>query len=108
MSVRAGRDATQLYEKGQNATGVCDQPPPPGLLAGVGEFNRGEFFECHESLEELWMKESRPVRRLYQGILQISVAFYHLRAARYRPAVFLLDRGSNYLQPFAPTCMGVV
>jgi hypothetical protein len=73
----------------------------------VEEFNRGEFFECHESLEELWLAERRPIRRLYQGILQIGVAFHHLRAMRHRPVVTLLKRGSKYLEPFAPLCMGV-
>jgi predicted metal-dependent hydrolase len=87
--------------------GPCQEPPSPTLLVGVEEFNRGEFFECHETLEALWMAEQRPVRRLYQGILQIGVAFHHLRAGRNRAAVFLLRRGSNYLQPFAPICMNV-
>ena len=86
---------------------ACLQPPPAGLLAGIGEFNRGEFFECHETLEELWLAEPRPVRRLYQGVLQIGVAFYHLRAGRYRAVVFLLKRSSGYLQPFSPACMGI-
>jgi predicted metal-dependent hydrolase len=81
--------------------------PPSGLLQGIREFNRGEFFACHETLENLWLAESRPVRQLYQGILQIGVAFHHLRAGRYRPVVTLLESGSNYLQPFAPAHMGV-
>lgn len=86
---------------------ACAEPPPPALLAGIQGFNRGEFYECHDTLEELWMAESRPIRRLYQGILQIGVAFYHLRGGRHRSAVFLLKRGSGYLEPFAPVCMDV-
>lgn len=74
---------------------------------GIEEFNEGAFFECHETLEDLWMAELRPVRRLYQGILQIGVAFHHLKAGRYRPVVTLLQRGCGYLEPFAPTCMAV-
>jgi len=85
----------------------CLEPPPPGLLAGIEEFNAGAFFECHETLEELWLAESRPLRTLYQGILQIGVAFYHLRSERYRSVVMLLKRGMGYVQPFAPRCMGV-
>ena len=50
-------------------TEPCLEAPPAGLLKGVAEFNRGEFFECHESLEELWLAEERPIRSLYQGIL---------------------------------------
>jgi predicted metal-dependent hydrolase len=74
---------------------------------GIGEFNRGQFFECHQTLEALWMSEARPIRELYQGILQIGVAFHHLRAGRYRPVVTLLKGGRDYLRPFAPVCMGV-
>ena len=76
-------------------------------MQGLEEFNRGEFIECHESLENLWMSEPRPIRQLYQGILQISVAFHHLREERYQPVVTLLERGCGYLEPFAPACMGV-
>jgi hypothetical protein len=76
-------------------------------LAGIEEFNSGAFFECHETLEALWMAESRPLRTLYKGILQIGVAFYHLRAERYRGAVVLLQRGMGHLKPFAPHCLGV-
>lgn len=85
----------------------CLEAPPSGLVQGIEEFNRGEFFECHETLEELWMIERRPIRRLYQGILQIGVAFYHLQKGRYRPVVTLLRRGSKYLEAFAPACMRV-
>jgi predicted metal-dependent hydrolase len=88
-------------------TAPCLEPPPPGLLAGLEEFNRGEFYECHDTLEALWMAEERPVRSLYQGVLQIGVAFYHMQRGRYQPAVILLERGSGYLQPLAPSCMGV-
>ena len=81
--------------------------PPAGLRKGIEEFNRGEFFECHETLEEIWLAERHPIRHLYQGILQIGVGFHHLRAGRHRPVVTLLKRGSKYLEPFAPECMGV-
>ena len=107
MSIGSGPVGKGVHGEEQNTPEGCDQPPPPELLAGAGEFNRGEFFECHETLEDLWRRESRPVRKLYQGILQIGVAFYHLREGRYRPAVYLLDRASDYLLPFAPVCMGV-
>ena len=82
-------------------------PQPSLLMQGLEEFNRGEFIECHESLERLWKSEPRPIRQLYQGILQISVAFHHLREQRFQPVVTLLERGCGYLEPFAPACMGV-
>lgn len=85
----------------------CQEPPPQLLLDGIAQFNRGEYFEQHETLETLWRAEIRPVRRLYQGILQIGVAFLHLRRRNYHGAVYMLTRGSTYLTPFAPACQSV-
>src|SRR3954467_13815994 len=85
----------------------CDEPPPPELLAGIAQFNRGEFFEQHETLELLWRAERRDVRYLYQGILQIGVAFHHLRRLNHHGTVYMLTRGPRYLAPFAPQCQCV-
>ncbi len=85
----------------------CDEPPPSELLKGVARFNRGEFFEQHETLEDLWRSEPREVRRLYQGILQIGVAMYHIQRCNHHGAVYMLTRGSDYLRPFAPRCQTV-
>ena len=57
------------------------EPPPALLLKAVGQFNEGQYWECHETLEELWRAEPRPLRDLYQGILQVGVAFHHLHCA---------------------------
>ncbi|MBI3320178.1 MAG: DUF309 domain-containing protein [Candidatus Omnitrophica bacterium] len=89
------------------AVSWCDEPPPPLLLEGIAQFNRGEYFEQHETLEILWRAEARPVRRLYQGILQIGVAFHHLRRRNYHGVVYMLTRGQMYLRPFAPRCQAV-
>ena len=85
----------------------CDHPPPPELLEGIAQFNRGEFFEQHETLEEEWLVERDPVRYLYQGILQIGVAFHHLRRLNHHGTVYMLTRGARYLAPFAPRCRRV-
>ena len=85
----------------------CDEPPPPELLEGIAQFNRGEYFEQHETLELLWRAERRDIRYLYQGILQIGVAFHHLRRLNHHGTVYMLTRGPRYLAPFAPVCQGV-
>ena len=85
----------------------CDETPPPQLLHGIAQFNRGEFFEQHETLELLWRAERRDVRYLYQGILQIGVALYQLRRLNHHGTVYLLTRGPRYLAPFAPSCQRV-
>src|SRR6187431_158580 len=85
----------------------CAEPPPPQLVEGVAQFNRGEFFEQHETLELLWRAERRDIRYLYQGILQIGVAFHHLRRLNHHGTVYMLTRGPRYLAPFAPRCQTV-
>lgn len=85
----------------------CNEDPPALLRQGIEEFNRGLYFQQHETLETLWRSEPRPVRRLYQGILQIGVACYHLERRNYHGAVSMLTRGMRYLEPFAPRCQRV-
>jgi predicted metal-dependent hydrolase len=80
---------------------------PDLVLKGIGEFNRGEFYECHESLEEAWMEEPRRIRFLYQGILQVGVGFYHLNNGNWRGAVGLLRGGTQRLKEFEPEASGV-
>ncbi|HEV8254888.1 MAG TPA: DUF309 domain-containing protein [Vicinamibacteria bacterium] len=61
-------------------------PPEPQLSTeeraafekGVDEFNRGYFFECHDTLEDMWTGIRGPSRDFFQGLIQVSVAFYHL------------------------------
>jgi predicted metal-dependent hydrolase len=85
----------------------CEEPPPRELVDGIAQFNRGEFFEQHETLELLWRAETRDIRYLYQGILQIGVAFHHLRRLNHHGTVYMLTRGPKYLAAFAPRCRGV-
>jgi uncharacterized protein len=92
------------------AGGASDKPPeklPDLALKGIEEFNRGEFYECHEYLEEAWMQESRRVRFLYQGILQIGVGFYHLQNGNWRGATGLLRNGTQRLREFEPETLGI-
>jgi uncharacterized protein len=84
---------------------------PEGLpdlaLKGIEEFNRGEFFECHEYLEEAWMQEPGRVRFLYQGILQVGVGFYHQQNGNWRGATGVLRNGIDRLREFEPEERGI-
>jgi len=80
---------------------------PPELIHGVEQFNAGEFFEQHETLELLWRDTRTPVRGLYHGILQVGVGFHHWRNGNFHGASTLLEEGIERLGPFAPRCQGV-
>ena len=76
-------------------------------MTGIAQFNAREFYECHETLEAIWLREPGDIRRLYQGILQVGVAFYHLGRGNYRGSTSLLETGIRHLRSFAPACLGV-
>ncbi|HEY5975493.1 MAG TPA: DUF309 domain-containing protein [Geobacteraceae bacterium] len=86
----------------------CDQPPPGELLRAFGEFNRGDWFECHETLEDLWIGQEGECRDFYQGVLQIAVALHHWREGNFGGAVRLLESGAKYLRRVPPVCQRVV
>ena len=85
----------------------CGEAAPAALLAGIAQFNAGDYWECHETLEDLWRPEPDHIRYLYQGILQLGVGFYHLRRGNWRGAVNKLRGGLGYLDPSAPACLGL-
>jgi uncharacterized protein len=77
------------------------------LWQGLQEFNRQEFYACHDTLEALWAESGNPVRQFYQGILQIAVAYYHLGNGNWRGTVMLLGQGIQRLDYFLPEYEGV-
>lgn len=82
----------------------CDEQPTDELRRAIAEFNAGEYFEQHETLETLWRATRTPDRDLYHGILQIGVGLHHLRGGNYHGATVLLEEGIERLRPFAPAC----
>ena len=48
----------------------------PRLTKGIGEFNQGLYFECHETLEEVWLEEHGEDRLFYQGLIQVAAGFF--------------------------------
>ena len=85
----------------------CRDALPSLMLEGLNLFNQGEYFECHEVIEHAWNEEKSPVRMMYQGILQIGVACYHVQNKNWRGAMKLLERGIPKTRRFGPACMGI-
>jgi uncharacterized protein len=86
----------------------CDRTPTPAMVKAFEQFNRGEYWEQHETLENVWRAEQdASVRNFYKGIIQVGVGFYHLTKGNYRGVMKVLARGINYLKPYAPECYGV-
>jgi hypothetical protein len=80
---------------------------PSDFWQGVEQFNSGQFYACHDTLEALWIEASEPEKSFYQGVLQIAVALYHLSNRNWRGAVILLGEGSNRLRRYPSTYSGI-
>jgi len=74
---------------------------------GLEEFNRGEYFEQHEHLEEAWMAETRPIRAMYQGVLQVGVAFLQIEANNWAGALKMFRRGLPKLRALPDVCQTI-
>ena len=76
-------------------------------LQGIGEFNQGEYYTCHDTLEALWIDSIDPDKKFYQGVLQIAVACYHLQNHNWKGAAILLGEGMGRLRYYQPLYGGI-
>ena len=84
-----------------------DSPIRLGLVKGIQEFNAEAFFEAHDTLEEVWMDVRGENRMFFQGLIQLSIGYYHLGCENYPGADHLLTRGLSKLEPNTSSACGV-
>ena len=71
-------------------------------------FNRGQFYEAHDVLEELWLADRHgPNGNFYKGLIQFAGAFVHLQKdcpkyPRLRPAAALLTLAEDNFRVYPP------
>lgn len=86
---------------------TCTWPLHSKAIQGLELFNRGDYFGAHERLEEAWMEDPSAGRDLYQGVLQVAVAYYQIQRDNYRGAVKMFQRSRHWLAPLPNICRGV-
>lgn len=79
----------------------------PRFLKGIEEFNQQLFFECHETLEELWLEERGEDRKFYQAIIQIAAGYFKLQQGVPVGAVKLWRTGLEKLGLYEPFFCGI-
>jgi predicted metal-dependent hydrolase len=77
------------------------------LERGIRLFNDGDFFRCHEVLEEAWTVEHGPRRLFLQSLIHIAVAFYHRQRGNPAGASAQLRKGLGKLEAYLPSCEGI-
>jgi len=68
----------------------------------IAQFNSGDYYACHDTLEEIWNDAWQSDRAFYQGILQIAVGLYHLKNQNWHGAAILLGEGTSRLPSYLP------
>jgi predicted metal-dependent hydrolase len=86
---------------------ACEEPLSPMAVRGLEEFNRGEYFEAHESLETAWMEDQGTGRELYRAVLQVAVAYFQIRRGNYNGAAKMFLRMRQWIDPLPEVCRGV-
>lgn len=84
-----------------------DAPLSAEAAKGVAAFNRGDYFEQHEHFEKAWLEEPRPIREMYQGILQVGVAFLLIERNQWLGSLKTFRRGLPRLRDLPPVCQGL-
>ena len=77
------------------------------LAKGVREFNSWRFYDCHETLEDVWRAEDGRLADFFQGIIKVAAAFHHLLRGNHKGAVNLLGHALTLLAPYRPACLRV-
>jgi predicted metal-dependent hydrolase len=68
----------------------------------IAQFNSGDYYACHDTLEAIWNDAWQSDRAFYQGILQIAVGLYHLKSQNWHGAAILLGEGTSRLPAYLP------
>ena len=64
-------------------------------------FNRQLFYEAHEVLEHIWLKDKHgPNGAFYKGLIQLAGAFVHLQKNHLRPAAALFKLALANLEKY--------
>ena len=99
-------DSARVIDKSEFLE-TCTDDLPHLAKRGLEEFNRGEYFRAHDSLEQAWMDDQSAGRDLYRAILQVAVAYYQIERGNYNGAAKMFLRMRKWLNPLPDTCRGI-
>ena len=77
------------------------------FYSGLKLFNNREFYDAHEYWEELWLEYQLEDKKFIQGLIQMTVAYYHLSTGNKKGALSLLNKCLNKMELFTPSNRGI-
>lgn len=97
----------ELHREGTAALLPSLPEIPRQLDLAIAQFNQTQFWECHETLEQIWLAEEYPLRLFYHGLIKAAVGLFHLHRRNRHGARSKLSDAVYTLAPFVPEIMGV-
>ena len=78
---------------------------PGQYLQFIDKFNEGEYYECHDLLEDIWMEDKSD--KFLQGLLKLSVGLYHQEYGNIKGARWMFGNARKYLTRYEPVHWGL-
>lgn len=69
------------------------------------KFNEGDYYTCHDLLEEIWMTDKS--NTFIKGLLQLAVSIYHYEYGNVKGARAMMQAAHHYLQMYRPYYWGI-
>lgn len=88
------------------------ETPPAAFAEAIAQFNSWRFYDCHETLEDIW-RETGPkgdgttLANFYQGLIKAAAGYHHLLRGNYNGVLKVLGDVPRLLAPYRPETMGV-
>ena len=86
---------------------VPTEEAPHELYQGIEQFNSRLFWECHETLEHIWLRTPYPLRFFYHAIIKAAAGFYHMSRHNRHGARTKLADAVGLLRLFPSCFLGV-
>ncbi|HRI45665.1 MAG: DUF309 domain-containing protein [Ignavibacteriaceae bacterium] len=80
---------------------------PNLFLKAIDFFNDDDFFSAHDLFEEIWVESIGDEKLFFQGLVQVSVAYFHLVSKNYVGAKSMLIKSISKLEKFLPEFNGI-
>jgi len=85
---------------------------PPEFAEAIAQFNTWRFYDCHETLEDIWRElgakaSESQLANFYQGIIKAAAGYHHLLRGNYEGTLKVLGDTARLLSPYRPRTLGL-
>ena len=79
----------------------------PYIVEGVRLFEEGDYFMCHETLEEYWVEAPQQEKAFLQGLIQLAVGLHHYERKNFKGARLQFGKALSRLSGYPDAHQGI-